>query len=79
MPNTKVITIFFPFGQKSLEKLRRPFNPDHVLDYWRTGKEMIREEMPKFHLRPDGKVIGAGITKPAQKRERFKTPFSKIF
>lgn len=42
-----------PFWTKSLEKLRRPFNPDHVLDYWRTGKEMIREEMPKFHLRPE--------------------------
>jgi hypothetical protein len=36
---------------KSLEKLRRPFNRDHVLDYWRTGKEMILEEMPDFHLR----------------------------
>jgi hypothetical protein len=42
-----------PVWTKSLEKLRRPFNTDHVLDYWRTGKQIILEEMPHFHLRPE--------------------------
>jgi len=42
-----------PVWTRELEKLRRPFNADHVLDYWRTGKEMLLEEMPEFHLRPE--------------------------
>lgn len=42
-----------PSWTKSLETLRRPFNKNHVLDYWHTGKEMILEEMPEFHLRPE--------------------------
>ena len=42
-----------PAWTRSLAGLRRPFNQRHVLDYWRTGKEMILEEMPDFHLRPE--------------------------
>lgn len=42
-----------PAWTETLERLRRPFNQVHVIDYWRTGKEMIREELPKFHLRPE--------------------------
>lgn len=42
-----------PVWTKSLEKLRRPFNKNHAIDYWRTGKEMLREESPKFHHRPE--------------------------
>jgi hypothetical protein len=44
-----------PAWTKTLGNLRRPFNADHVLDYWRTGKEMILEEMPDFHLQPEWK------------------------
>ena len=42
-----------PAWTKGLSQLRRPFSKDHVLGYWRTGKEMILEEMPDFHLRPE--------------------------
>jgi hypothetical protein len=42
-----------PAWTKSLQKLRRPFNMNHVLDYWRTGKQMIREEMPGFQDRSE--------------------------
>jgi hypothetical protein len=42
-----------PAWTKTLEKLRRPFNPAHVLDYWHTGKAMMQEELPDFHLRPE--------------------------
>jgi hypothetical protein len=42
-----------PLWTKSLKKLRRPFSKDHVLDYWHTGKEMILEEMPAFHMRAE--------------------------
>lgn len=42
-----------PVWTKDLAKVRRPFNTRHVLDYWRTGKAMIVEEMPEFHLRPE--------------------------
>lgn len=27
--------------------------PDNVLQYWRKGKEIILEDMPDFHLRPE--------------------------
>jgi hypothetical protein len=42
-----------PRWTEGLEKLRRPFNRDNVLDYWRKGKEMIREELPDFQDRPE--------------------------
>ncbi|MGA2241544.1 MAG: hypothetical protein ABSH11_05845 [Verrucomicrobiota bacterium] len=42
-----------PCWTKSLEKLRRPFNTAHAIDYWRIGKEMILEEMLDFHTRPE--------------------------
>jgi hypothetical protein len=42
-----------PEWTKTLENFRRPFNPGNVLNYWRTGKAMILEELPDFHLRPE--------------------------
>jgi hypothetical protein len=42
-----------PCWTRGLESLPRPFNKDHVLDYWRVGKAMILEEMPDFHERPE--------------------------
>jgi hypothetical protein len=29
------------------------FSPASVMDYWRKGKEIISEEIPEFHLRPE--------------------------
>lgn len=45
-----------PVWTKNLGQLRRPFNASHVLDYWRTGKQIVLEEMPDFHLRPEWKA-----------------------
>ncbi len=42
-----------PAWTDGLRKLRRPFNREHVLDYWRVGKAMILEELPDFHERPE--------------------------
>jgi len=41
-----------PAWTEGLGKLHRPFSIAHVLDYC-TGKEMILEEMPDFHLAPE--------------------------
>jgi hypothetical protein len=43
----------FPKYVEGLEKLPVPIAPDNVLQYWRKGKEIILEEMPDFHLRPE--------------------------
>jgi hypothetical protein len=42
-----------PAWAKGLEKLHRPLITENVQDYWQKGKEMILEEMPEFHLRPE--------------------------
>jgi hypothetical protein len=36
-----------------LDALPTPVTPASVLDYWRKGKEIILEEMPDFHTRPE--------------------------
>jgi len=33
--------------------LKQRFCKGTALDYWRTGKAMLREEMPAFHERPE--------------------------
>ena len=43
----------FPKYVAGLEKLPVPIAPDNVLQYWRKGKEIILEDMPDFHLRPE--------------------------
>ena len=43
----------FPKYVDGLEKLPVPIAPDNVLQYWRKGKEIILEDMPDFHLRPE--------------------------
>ena len=43
----------FPKFFDGLKKLPVPMTPDNVLQYWRKGKEIILEDMPKFHLRPE--------------------------
>lgn len=49
-----VRTVILPFP-KYVEGLGLlpPLSPASVMDYWRKGKEIIREEMPEFHLRPE--------------------------
>ena len=44
-----------PKWTKGLERLRERFKQDSVLGYWRKGKEIMLEEMPDFHLRPEWK------------------------
>lgn len=44
-----------PRWAKGLLRLRRPFSQDSVIQYWRKGKEMMLEEMPDFHQRPEWK------------------------
>lgn len=45
----------FPKYITGIELLPVPLTPACVLDYWRKGKEIILEEMPEFHLRPEWK------------------------
>jgi hypothetical protein len=49
----RYIVLPFPKYVDGLEKLPMPLAPDNVLQYWRKGKEIILEEMPDFHLRPE--------------------------
>lgn len=61
-----VQTVVLPFPKyvEGLEKLPYYITPDCVMDYWRKGKEIIREEMPDFQLRPEWKNY---------RRRRYKT------
>ena len=42
-----------PEWTKGLIGIRRPFSKQSVPDYWQKGKEILLEEMPEFHLRPE--------------------------
>jgi len=53
LPKYQNSHLILPKWTKNLEKIRRPFNTRHVLDYWRTGKQIILEEMPDFQDRPE--------------------------
>lgn len=50
-----VRTVVMPFPKyiKGIEKIPVPITPANVMQYWRKGKEIILEEMPEFHLRPE--------------------------
>jgi hypothetical protein len=52
-----VTTIMLPFPKyvDGLDALPAPVTPASVLEYWRKGKEIILEEMPDFHERPEWK------------------------
>ncbi len=45
-----------PKWTKGLERICRPFSERVVLEYWRKGKEIMLEEIPDFHLRPEWKA-----------------------
>jgi hypothetical protein len=76
----KVRTIVRPFPQfiDGLEKIPIPMAPDNVMQYWRKGKEIILEDMPDFHLRPEwqkyreGRYYREGAKKGAIQHAIFK-------
>lgn len=43
----------YPKYVGGLDDFPVPITPGNVMDYWRKGKEIILEEMPDFHLRPE--------------------------
>ena len=50
-----VRTVVMPFPKyiKEIERIPVPIATDNVMQYWRKGKEIILEELPDFHLRPE--------------------------
>ena len=78
LPKYQGLYQILPMWTKGLGKLRRPFNAAHVIDYWRTGKKMVLEEMPDFHLRPewkqyrDERAYSSGAKKGAIQHAIFK-------
>ena len=45
----------FPDHLDGINLLPVPITPQSVIDYWHKGKEIVRKEMPNFHLRPEWK------------------------
>ena len=74
----------FPKYIKGIEKIPIPIAPDNVLQYWRKGKEIILEEMPDFHLRPEWddyrnrRAYQAGRKKGAIRHAIFKDIFTAL-
>ena len=67
-----------PKWTKGLTDICQPLTSGNVLSYWRKGKEIIMEEMPDFHLRPewknycDGRAYANGPKKGAIQHAIFK-------
>jgi len=67
-----------PKWTKGLKNFQQSIAPRTVLSYWRIGKEMILEEMPEFHLRPEwekyrnGRKYANGAKKGAVQHAIFK-------
>jgi hypothetical protein len=51
--NFQTIVLPFPKYIVGLDQIPIPISPANVMQYWRKGKEMILEEMPEFHVRPE--------------------------
>jgi hypothetical protein len=49
----QIIVMPFPEYVRGIEQIPVPMTADNVMQYWRKGKEIILEEMPDFHLRPE--------------------------
>jgi hypothetical protein len=45
----------FPKYVEGIDQIPTPIAPECVRDYWRKGKEIILDEMPDFHQRPEWK------------------------
>jgi hypothetical protein len=50
---TKTLVLPFPKYVRDLKKFPSPITPENVMQYWHKGKEIILEELPDFHLRPE--------------------------
>jgi hypothetical protein len=50
---TKTLVLPFPKYVRSLKKFPSPITPENVMQYWQKGKEIILEELPDFHRRPE--------------------------
>ena len=74
----RTVVLPFPKFINGIEAIPVPIRPDTVLQFWRKGKEMILEEMPDFHLRPewkkyrDGRRYANGAKKGAVRHAIFK-------
>lgn len=51
----RILVLPFPKCMKGIEEIPVPITPENVVEYWRKGKEIILEEMPDFHERPEWK------------------------
>jgi hypothetical protein len=53
----RVTTRVLPFPKyiEGIDAIPVPISPECVPDYWRKGKEIMLEEMPDFHERPEWK------------------------
>jgi len=58
----------FPRYINGIDKIPAPISPESVLQYWRKGKEMILEEMPNFHVRPEWEAYHRRSYKDGAKR-----------
>lgn len=58
----------FPKYIEGIDAIPIPISPASVSQYWRKGKEMILEEMPSFHLRPEWKTYHRRRYKNGAKR-----------
>jgi hypothetical protein len=56
----RVTTRVLPFPNyiEGIDEIPFPISPECVPDYWRKGKEIMLEEMPDFHERPEWKNYG---------------------
>ncbi len=52
---TKTLVLPFPKYVRDLKEFPSPITPENVMRYWQKGKEIILEELPDFHLRPEWK------------------------
>jgi len=76
--NVETLVLPFPKYVAGLDRIPIPITLASVMQYWRKGKEMILEEMPEFHLRPEWRnyrerrYYGGGAKKGAVQHAIFK-------
>lgn len=51
----KTTVLPFPRYIAGIDEIPAPISPENVPQYWRKGKEIMLEEMPHFHRRPEWK------------------------
>jgi hypothetical protein len=65
---TKTTVLPFPRYIEGIDEIPAPISPESVPQYWRKGKEIMLEEMPDFHLRPEWKIYHERSYKDGAKR-----------